>query len=292
MLINRFRHYFHTIGFRSHSIGRMNSFYGPNGQIWGYFHDNHFAFITYDIPTDSSKITSTCLSFLHVVHYFERSGKPEIQVGVPILDSSSQRFPQKGIILAVTDEFLRYIQEWYDVDDVVIDHLFDGEPYYTISAPLLSALSSIEQFRPSLLAADTYYKSKLHEIMAILIHHADQDILSDWTNAIQPYMKDRLATGLTIEQLAKTFSLSRTELIARYKKHFGETIGATIDLMRREKASSLLATTNESLGFISDQLGFKRQSSFSEWFRSRFHMTPLAYRKQLQNAHGLMPKRD
>lgn len=282
MLINRFSHYFHTIGFQSRSTGRMTSFYGPNGHIWGYFHENHFAFITYNIPTDSSKITSTSLSFLHVVHYFERNGQPEIQVGIPLLNSSPQSFPQKGTLLAVTDEFLRYIQKSYDVDDVVINRLFNDEPYYSVSAPLLTALQPIEQFRPSLIAADTYYKSKFHEIMAILIHHADQSTLSDWTIAIQPFMKSRLATGLTIDKLAKTFRLSRTELIVQYKQQFGETIGDTVEKIRREKASSLLATTNESLGFISDQLGFKRQSSFSEWFRLRFQMTPSAFRKQFQ----------
>ncbi|MEG0380078.1 MAG: helix-turn-helix transcriptional regulator, partial [Kurthia sp.] len=115
-----------------------------------------------------------------------------------------------------------------------------------------------------------------------LIHRLDQAALTDWTKEIQPFMKAQLATGLTIDRLAKSFRLSRTELIARYKQHFGETIGDTIEMMRREKASYLLVKTSESLVFISDQLGFKRQSSFSEWFRSRYQMTPLAFRKQFQ----------
>ncbi|MEG0381196.1 MAG: hypothetical protein RR603_05800, partial [Kurthia sp.] len=196
MLINRFSHYFHTLGFQSHTTGRMKNFYGPNGKIWGYFHDNHFAFIVYDLPTDTSKIASTSLSFLHVVHYFERSGQIEIQVGIPELEFCSENLPQKGIVLVVTDELLRYIQQWYEVDKGVIDQLFDCEPCDTISTPLLAALQSIEQFRPSLLAADTYYKSKLHEIMAILIHRLDQSALTNWTKEIQPFMKAQLATGL------------------------------------------------------------------------------------------------
>lgn len=80
-----------------------------------------------------------------------------------------------------------------------------------------------------------------------------------------------------MEQMAL---MNRTKLKALFKQIVGVTMTEHRGMLRGERAKLLLRTTRMPVTEIARAMGFQSSSTFSRFFRERYHMSPMEYRKQ------------
>lgn len=94
------------------------------------------------------------------------------------------------------------------------------------------------------------------------------------------YVRERLASALSVEGLAKAAGVSASHLHALFRKHLGTSPRQYIIRRRLDLARELLAGDDVRIKEISARCGFDDPESFCRSFRSHYAMTPGEYRKR------------
>ena len=90
-----------------------------------------------------------------------------------------------------------------------------------------------------------------------------------------------LSRHYTISELASRFSISESSLKNYFRSVYGKSISNYLHDARMESSTTLLKDTTLSVAEIATQVGYLRQSKFSEAFKKQFGVTPLEYRRLL-----------
>ncbi|HBE14354.1 MAG TPA: hypothetical protein DCY74_09300 [Clostridiales bacterium] len=101
------------------------------------------------------------------------------------------------------------------------------------------------------------------------------------------YIQQNLSLQITVCFLAQRLFLAESTLAKLFKKEVGKTIGAYIDDLIFFRALQMMVGTGETIGKISDALGFCDQFYFSRRFKQRFGLTPQQYRKRQKATFGM-----
>ena len=100
-----------------------------------------------------------------------------------------------------------------------------------------------------------------------------QDVLS--------YLHTHYNEPLTVEELAKTFFISRSKLTGDFKKHTGVTIHQLLSEIRINRALYMIRYENwNSIQEIADSVGMGDSTQFYVLFKKMMGMSPLQYVKQ------------
>ncbi|WP_449433524.1 AraC family transcriptional regulator [Pseudomonas putida] len=91
----------------------------------------------------------------------------------------------------------------------------------------------------------------------------------------------------TIEQVAQSQGMNVRTLQRRLEED-GASFTELISSVRRDLVIRYLENPGNSLGRISDMLGYSMPNSFTRWFISQFGMTPAAWRSE----HKILPRKD
>lgn len=91
-----------------------------------------------------------------------------------------------------------------------------------------------------------------------------------WTTAMRP---------LTLSELAAAACVSPSYLSRVFRKHYGCPPGAALELVRLERARTMLTRSNLSIGQVADACGFADPLYFSRRFRAAHAIAPSAYRR-------------
>jgi len=94
------------------------------------------------------------------------------------------------------------------------------------------------------------------------------------------FIKNNINRPIQVSNVVSETCLSRNVLARRFKKAFRLTMQQEIRLLRIERISELLATTNMPISRIASSMGFADFNHLSRYFRSGKNMTPLAYRRR------------
>lgn len=105
------------------------------------------------------------------------------------------------------------------------------------------------------------------------------DLYPQWLQNFLSYINSPDNMPLKINDLMKTVNYSREHLSREFRKYMGQTLESYITEQKMNYSLSLLAGTNFSIAFISNQLGYDSQSSFTNNFRKQFGITPIEWRK-------------
>ena len=100
-------------------------------------------------------------------------------------------------------------------------------------------------------------------------------------------MKENLSAD--VNQLAAVAHMSRRKFTGAFRNSTGMTVQQYRDLLRILLAETLLADPQIPVSEIAARLGFRRSSSFSEFFRTHRGVSPKAYRKNLSNLRSHPP---
>ena len=94
------------------------------------------------------------------------------------------------------------------------------------------------------------------------------------------YIHTHYKEKITIENLAKTASISKTEALRCFKSIIGLSPINYLNSYRLQKAAQLLINTENNIQEIATDCGFDDNSYFSKLFKKNYHVTPHNYRLQ------------
>ena len=153
---------------------------------------------------------------------------------------------------------------------------------------LVSLLDGLRRARPSAVTANAYYRSKVVEACALILdwklsrnapsavrlEPADSEALSRARCHLQAHLDRHVGT----DELCRAACMGASKLIALFKAAYGATPQEYARDLRMDRACDLLTNTDLPIASIAAHLGFARQGSFSEAFKERHGMTPVAWR--------------
>jgi AraC-like DNA-binding protein len=90
--------------------------------------------------------------------------------------------------------------------------------------------------------------------------------------------------AFTVEELAASVHMSRSQLHRKLTALLGLSPGALIRAMRLQRAADLIRSGSLQLGQIAYATGFSDQANFSRSFKKHFGCTPSAYRDRPEEA--------
>ena len=100
-----------------------------------------------------------------------------------------------------------------------------------------------------------------------------------WLDRAEAMLRERCCEPLSLETIAAECNVSADYLCREFRARFGCTVGEYVRELRLAFACRQLADADMSLATIAEAAGFADQSHFTRVFRSRFGITPGAYRK-------------
>ena len=104
--------------------------------------------------------------------------------------------------------------------------------------------------------------------------------------AVTEAIRTRYSEPLNLHKIAEDLHMNPAYLGQLVKKHTGATFHRQLLLVRIEHACLLLRQTMSQVGEIAMSVGFHDVDYFSQQFRSRMGMSPIAYR------YAVIPKED
>lgn len=98
--------------------------------------------------------------------------------------------------------------------------------------------------------------------------------------AAAEYLQEHLGDQISLSDLASVVGVSVSTLKKAFQRESGGGVNSYYIDLKLSHAAKLLCESDMTVGEISDKLGFSSQFYFSEQFKSRYGISPLAYRKQ------------
>lgn len=88
--------------------------------------------------------------------------------------------------------------------------------------------------------------------------------------------------GWTVEELARTCSLSRSAFAAQFAGRVGQPPAAYLAHVRLNAATDLLRDTPLPVARIAEQVGYTSEAAFSRAFKHRYGMPPARWRRDIR----------
>jgi len=104
------------------------------------------------------------------------------------------------------------------------------------------------------------------------------DPATPWALQLKRILAKHLANPLKIEQIAKTFHLSRSAFSHAFRRRTGTTPAAFLHQLRLSEAGKLLKVRDASIKEVAAATGFRDPAQFAKAFRRQFGISPSAYR--------------
>ena len=98
-------------------------------------------------------------------------------------------------------------------------------------------------------------------------------------NAAIEYMNAHMGEPISLSSLALELCVSVSTLKKVFQKESGGGVNKYYIDMKLDTAKKMLCEGDASIGEIAEKLGFSSQFYFSELFKSRYSLSPTAYRK-------------
>lgn len=95
---------------------------------------------------------------------------------------------------------------------------------------------------------------------------------------VEEFMRENLASRLTLENLAREAGVSRFHLLRLYKKRCGQTPLKRLTFLRMEEAKRLLKNRSETITARAAECSYENPSHFATAFRQALGVSPAAYR--------------
>ncbi len=121
--------------------------------------------------------------------------------------------------------------------------------------------------------------AKFYSILSKLCKKTSGDSTAE---KILEFISENCQQNISIDMLCERFSFSKNHIINIFKKSFGQTPVAYLNVLRLKKAEELLITTSEPIESISFSCGYQNYSHFYRQFVHKNNISPEKFRKQKQ----------
>jgi two-component system, response regulator YesN len=129
------------------------------------------------------------------------------------------------------------------------------------------------------------FADQLHAMRKALLPGAEQSLPAAVLSTAEA-IRTRYMEPLSLSRIALDLHINPAYLGQLFKKHTGSTFHRQLLMVRIEHACLLLRQTMSPVGEIAINVGFRDMDYFSQRFRSRMGMNPVAYR------YAVAPKED
>lgn len=92
-------------------------------------------------------------------------------------------------------------------------------------------------------------------------------------------MKNKVGNTMIIEEIAASSGLSRAHFFKLFKENTGLSPNIYLNTLRVEESLRQIVNPRQTIGTISENLGFSSQASFSRFFTSHVGLAPGEYRQ-------------
>ncbi len=100
---------------------------------------------------------------------------------------------------------------------------------------------------------------------------------------VTEFMKDNLSQNMDVNSLAKIIHLEPSYFIRKFTKEFGCPPMKYFDMLRSQRAMTLLESTDAPVEEVAKQIGITDKYYFNKFFRKYCDMSPEEYRKLFRN---------
>ena len=162
---------------------------------------------------------------------------------------------------------------------------------------LVHAFQQLRAYRPERSVAGMYYEGKVMEILAYALQWGDAALMegqdpipaddAERLRRVERHLREHHAVPGRLEDLAAMACMSRTKLLALFKRVYGRTITQHVQAARMDRARMLLLHSDLKIEAIAAEVGYRRHGSFSELFKRRIGVTPAQFRL---GAAGRLPE--
>lgn len=108
-------------------------------------------------------------------------------------------------------------------------------------------------------------------------HNEDEARSAESVRKAILYIREHIAEPLTVDKLASVAGFSKFYFAREFKRVTSYTVVTYLNLMRIDKAKSLLSRGDAPVGQVASACGFNNLSYFSKIFRSQTGMSPSDY---------------
>ena len=112
-----------------------------------------------------------------------------------------------------------------------------------------------------------------------LVQIYSREQYSDPVRKALNYIDFHYVEPLTLDSVARQFSVNKNYLSTRFHKEVGATVTEYINRIRVQRSLKLLSASSASMQEIAEQCGFSDANYFSRTFRKIHGQTPMEYRK-------------
>ncbi len=187
---------------------------------------------------------------------------------------------------------LKHPETYYQQLDVFLTELFQARDAESLFMLYHNLLLQMEELSGHLLHdSGCRYFSNQTELAAFLRHSYEEirrcpmqsslEACSSTLSQAMEYMKQNYSnSGLTIEQIAASVSLSSSRLSVLFKQETGQTVGDYLTSLRISQAIYLLENTNLKIYEIAERTGYKSSQYFSQVFSQKTGRKPLRFRQK------------
>lgn len=161
-----------------------------------------------------------------------------------------------------------------------------AHPAYASLRKILNQITSL--YDEAVTGYELALKSLFLQAVFLLLQYSektdshDTGTHSDKLKNVLDYIEFHLAEPISISELAKLCYFSDYHFMRFFKKHMNMTCVEYINNLRLEKSVELFEQGNDSILDVSLSVGFRNLSYFHRAFKKKYHMTPLAFIKELK----------
>ena len=126
--------------------------------------------------------------------------------------------------------------------------------------------------------------TRLNQVWLLLLRNvrvqsgATDHAVTTRTRLCLQYIQEHYAEEVTLEQLAHSASISKSECLRCFRETLQTTPYRYLMDYRLSVAAKKLRETDEPVSTIAESCGFNQQSHFGKCFREKMGCTPLQYR--------------
>lgn len=277
-----------------------------HGEYWVHFHGNLFAVNAYEMTFVKPNITrythaehlSICLyedaSNLHVDGYHVEPGAVSVYIaddGHEYVGRYTAGAHVKATSITLSPDYYRdYVRQRFgSVPDVRAAFAkVDGRKDFP---ELVLLLRRVRAYRGDEMAADLFYEGAMAEAMGLVLNEAallegegeatplNRDDI-DALDSLEPYVRERLGEGITVEQMAQQACMGLTKFKTAFKSRYGCTPAAYVQGLRMERACELLEQTGLPIAVVAREVGYHKPGAFGQTFKRTTGVLPSAYRNR------------
>lgn len=181
------------------------------------------------------------------------------------------------ILKEMFELFIQNRVEFNELTDICFDIL-----YYNISV-ILNQNSEFEfELRRNMKKCKSADELRrlMEETLMLRFYNSTSDVMEKTPiQNIHTYLQQNFAANISLEELSKTFYISKYALCRGFRQEYQEGLWDFLKRLRMEHAHLLLTTADLKIYEVAEQCGFTDANYFSSTYRKYYGQTPFQVKK-------------